>query len=68
MGKPVPEYQFWILLQQEKLEVAVVTAIMSNYNQSSSQLHDTNIPTLKVFLQADCPSCHPISSVKAVTN
>jgi len=48
------------------MEVVVTTGAIRRANlQSSSQIVNTNKPTLSFFLQAGCPSCHPTITVRS---
>ena len=48
------------------MEVVVTTGAIRRAKLQSDQIVTTNKPTSK-FLQAECPSCHPTNSVKALT-
>ena len=51
------------LLKQRMMEVVVTTAAISRAKLQSNHHQQTNI---QFFLQAECPSCHPTNSVKAL--
>jgi len=65
-GKPglasVTIFPFWVLSELRMMEVVVTTgAIRCAKLQLNRHHQQTN-----TFLQVECPSCHPTSSVKAL--
>ena len=55
----------WILLKQETVSGSgIIWAICKS--APSSRKITTPAPHHSIFLQAGCPSCHPINSVKAL--
>ena len=66
-AKPVPEClqsPFWILLQSRMTEVMVTTGTTSAKLKSNHH-HSSTTKPIPSFLQARCPLCRPINSVKA---
>jgi len=64
-GEPVPEDNFWTLWYKGRLTEADTPTIRLGAAPSeltSAHLHHPP----HIFLQAECPSCHPTNSVKAL--
>jgi len=62
-GKPVPEENFWTLWCKRRLTEAGTLTI--RLGATPSELTSAHLHHPPYFLQARCPSCRPINSVKA---
>jgi len=63
-GKPVPEENFWTLWCKGRLTKADTLTVQ--LGASPSGLTSAHLYHPPHFLQAECPSCHPSNSVKAL--
>ena len=55
---------FWILLELRMMEVVVTTGAIRCAKLQSNRHHHHTIT--RTFLQAECPSCRPTNSVRAL--
>ena len=64
LGEPVPEGNFWTLWCKGRLTEADTATI--RLGATPSGLTSAHVRHSPIFLQAECPSCRPTNSVKAL--